>query len=186
MSSLVRPATVDDVGAVVRLRQAMFAAMASAGAAARPDLAGDTSWHPAARRDLAVGIDAGTLRACVLDDPDPAAATGGSGLIACAVATLEQRLPAPGFPTGLSGSMSSVFVAPAHRGRGLARIVVRAALDWLDQQGVEIIDLHATPAAEPLYRSLGFTDSRLAALRRVGAPGPPREHGAPEPTAERA
>ena len=176
MSYLVRAATAADVGEVVRLRQAMFTAMAAAGSAARPELAGDTSWHPAARRDLATGMDANTLRACVVDDPDQDLDAAGSGprLIAGAVATLEQRLPAPGFPTGRAGSMSSVFVAPAHRSRGLARAVVEAALAWLDEQGVEIIDLHATPAAEPLYRSLGFTASRLAALRRLpDTSGPP-------------
>ncbi|WP_444826193.1 GNAT family N-acetyltransferase [Arthrobacter sp. H41] len=37
--------------------------------------------------------------------------------------------------------MSSVFVEPAHRGRGFARAVVSAGLSWLDGQGAEVVDL---------------------------------------------
>ena len=63
--------------------------------------------------------------------------------------------------------MSSVFVVPEHRGRGLARAVVSAGLSWLDEMGAEVVDLHATPDAERLYRSLGFSEARSLALRRV-------------------
>ncbi|WP_374199829.1 GNAT family N-acetyltransferase [Arthrobacter sp. SO5] len=91
-------------------------------------------------------------------------------LLACAVVTLEDRLPGPGFPRGTSGSMSSVFVAPEHRGRGLARAVVSAGLSWLDEMSAEVVDLHATPDPERLYRSLGFSEARSLALRRVNHP----------------
>lgn len=63
--------------------------------------------------------------------------------------------------------MSSVFVEPTHRGRGLARAVVSAGVAWLDEQGAEVVDLHATPQAETLYRSLGFAEPASAALRRL-------------------
>ena len=63
--------------------------------------------------------------------------------------------------------MSSVFVVPAHRGRGLARAVVTAGLRWLSEKGAEVVDLHATPDAERLYRSLGFSEANSLALRRV-------------------
>lgn len=119
MSDLVRAATAADVNEVVRLRQAMFTAMAAAGAAARPEVASETSWHPAARRDISAGIDAGTLRACVIDDPDRGRTGCSPQLVACAGATLEQRLPGPSLTTGRSGSTSSVFVAPAHRSQAM-------------------------------------------------------------------
>ncbi|WP_240188682.1 GNAT family N-acetyltransferase [Nakamurella flavida] len=93
-------------------------------------------------------------------------AASGETVTACAVATLDRRLPGPGFATGLSGSMSSVFVEPDHRGRGLARAVVTAAVQWLDGAGAEITDIHATPAAEHPYRSLGFARARSTPLRR--------------------
>jgi GNAT superfamily N-acetyltransferase len=164
----VRRAGVDDAADVVRLRQAMFEAMASAGAAARPEDAASTGWHPAGIRELERQFAEERSAAFVVDGPRP---NGGRAvqrpgqLIACAVATLDQRLPGPGFPTGLSGSMHTVFVETPYRRHGLARLVVSAGLAWLSERGAETVDLHATPDAEPLYRSLGFTEPRSVALR---------------------
>jgi GNAT superfamily N-acetyltransferase len=164
----VRRAGVEDAAEVVRLRQAMFEAMASAGAAARPEEAASTDWHPAGISELERQLAEERSAAYVVDVPRPAQAglpprTG--QLVACAVATLDQRLPGPGFPTGLSGSMHTVFVETPYRRHGLGRRVVTAALAWLSERGAETVDLHATPDAEPLYRSLGFTEPRSEALR---------------------
>ena len=148
----------------------MFRAMAVAGAAGRPDAVEDTSWYPAAREVIVSRMARGTLAAFVVEDERPAVnGEAGSGplLVACAVVTLEERLPGPGFPRGRSGSMSSVFVVPEHRGGGLARSVVSAGLGWLSEKGAEVVDLHATPDAERLYRSLGFSEASSVALRRV-------------------
>lgn len=151
----------------------MFRAMARAGAAGRSQDIEDTSWYPAAQEAIASRITQGTLAAFVIDadeSPDPFENHGRARLVACAVATLDDRLPGPGFPRGTSGSVSSVFVAPEHRGRGLARAVVTAGLSWLQEMGAEVVDLHATPDAERLYRSLGFSEARSLALRRVSRP----------------
>lgn len=147
----------------------MFRAMAEAGAAGRPQDVEDSSWYPAAQEAIASRIAQGTLAAFVIDDEksDDRENQERARLLACAVVALEDRLPGPGFPLGASGSMSSVFVVPEHRGRGLARAVVSAGLSWLDEMGAEIVDLHATPDAERLYRSLGFSEARSSALRRV-------------------
>ena len=170
---VVRQAGVGDVPELVRLRHAMFRAMASTGAAGRPEHVEDTSWYPAAHQALEERMRRELLAAFVIDAADDAAdpATGraeGRWLVACAVVALEERLPGPGFPRGLSGSMSSVFVEPAHRGRGLARAVISAGLAWLDEQGAEVVDLHATQA-EALYRSLGFAEPASSALRRLSS-----------------
>lgn len=160
----VREADVPDVPELIRLRHAMFREMADAGVAGRPEVVDDASWYAAGAATLTNQLRAGALRAFVVE------VAAGGHLIACAVATLEQRLPGPGFPTGRSGSMSSVFVEHGYRGQGWARAVVTAAIGWLDTAGVEITDLHATPAAAPLYRSLEFTEPKSAPLRRL----PPR------------
>ncbi|WP_196880738.1 GNAT family N-acetyltransferase [Arthrobacter sp. CAN_A214] len=146
--------------------------MAEAGAAGRPQEVDDTSWHPAAQAAIASRITRGSLAAFVIDDEksDVGENHGRALVLACAMVTLEDRLPGPGFPRGTSGSMSSVFVTPEHRGRGLARAVVSAGLSWLNEMGAEIVDLHATPDAERLYRSLGFSEARSLALRRVTHP----------------
>jgi GNAT superfamily N-acetyltransferase len=164
----VRRAGVHDVAEVVRLRQAMFEAMASAGVAARPEEAASTTWQPAAIGELERQFAEQRSAGFAVHAPRPnggRAVQGAGQLIACAVATLDQRLPGPGFPTGLSGSMHTVFVEAPYRHQGLARLVVSAALAWLSERGAETVDLHATPEAEPLYRSLGFTEPRSAALR---------------------
>ena len=167
----VRKARPEDAPELVRLRHAMFRAMAEAGAAGRAQDVDDTSWYPAAQEAIASRITQGTLAAFVIDEtPDIHGNEPHSRLSACAVVTLEDRLPGPGFPRGTSGSMSSVFVAPEQRGRGLARAVVTAGLSWLDEMDAEVVDLHATPDAAHLYRSLGFSEARSLALRRLNKP----------------
>lgn len=164
----VREARQEDAAELVRLRHEMFRAMAKAGAAGRAQDVDDTSWYSAAQEAIALRMSQGTLAAFVIDDkPDPAGDDAHIRLSACAVVTLEDRLPGPGFPRGTSGSMSSVFVTPEQRGRGLARAVVTAGLSWLNEMNAEVVDLHATPDAAHLYRSLGFSEARSLALRRL-------------------
>lgn len=159
----MRRAETADVAELIRLRHAMFREMESAGVAGRPDKVEDVSRYPAASRLLTEQLTTGAVGAFVVADAN------GASLIACAVATVEQRLPGPGFSTGRAGSMSSVFVDPRHRGCGLARAVVAAAVSWLDAQGAEVTDIHTTPAAAHLYRSLGFAEPKSASLRRLTA-----------------
>ncbi|MHA7274541.1 GNAT family N-acetyltransferase [Arthrobacter sp. TMT4-20] len=166
----VRIADREDAPELVRMRHEMFRSMASAGAAGRPEEIEDTSWYTNAQEAIATQISRGTLGAFVIDaelSSRSSANTSKRLLAACAIATLEERLPGPGFPRGLSGSMSSVFVEPTHRGRGYARLVVSTGLSWLDSRGAEVVDLHATPQATDLYRALGFTEPRSLSLRRL-------------------
>ncbi|MFD1845175.1 GNAT family N-acetyltransferase [Arthrobacter flavus] len=166
----VRSADLEDVLEMVRMRHAVFRSMADAGAASRPEEIEDTSWYVNAKEAIAHQINRGTLGAFVIDAESSSlhpANAASRPLSACAIATLDERLPGPGFPQGLSGSMSSVFVEPTHRGRGYARLVVSAGISWLESRGAEVVDLHATPQATQLYRALGFTEPRSLSLRRV-------------------
>ena len=177
LAAVVRRAVPDDAPELVRLRHAMFREMVRAGVGAHPAVVEETSWYPAADRAFRDGIGRGRLAAFVVDAPtpdDPAGegargsrGGGGRSLVASSVVTLDERLPGPGFPAGLGAHLSTVFVEPAHRRRGLARAVVEASVTWCDEVGAEIVDLNATPDAVGLYRSLGFTEPRAVALRRV-------------------
>lgn len=162
----IRRAAVDDVAELVRLRHAMFRDMAKSGAATRPDAVEDTSWHATAAEMLRLHLTDDSLVACVIDDPHGRHGAG-PRLIGCAVAQLSNRLPGPGFPTGLSGSLSTVYVEPAHRVRGCGRVLTQAVLDWLQAAEAEVVDLHATPHSEELYRSLGFAEPASLAMRRL-------------------
>ncbi|MFG2832607.1 GNAT family N-acetyltransferase [Streptomyces sp. NPDC048434] len=149
---VTRAAVPEDAAELVRLRRLMFLAMngrdspgsweRDAEATARRQLTG-----PRAR--LAGFVVAG-------------AEAGAPHLAACALGTIEERLPAPSHPTGRFGFVFNVCTDPRYRGRGYARATTEALLGWFAERGVTRVDLHATDDAEPLYRSLGFSEHSTA------------------------
>ncbi|WP_405019041.1 GNAT family N-acetyltransferase [Kitasatospora sp. NBC_00070] len=157
MTPQVRPATPEDAAELVRLRGLMFEAMSG-----RPDPGG---WQPAAERVLRERLagpdELRTMPAFVLDDPDRP-----GRLAACAVGTLEHRLPAPGHPDGLFGFVFNICTDPGRRRKGHARACTEALLAWFDARRVTRIDLHATEGGEALYRSLGFHEHSVPLSRQ--------------------
>lgn len=148
-SPTVRAARVEDASEVVRLRRVMFAAMSG------HDTPGP--WEAEAVRLLREQLAGrGALTGVFVVD------AGDGTLAACAVGTVEQRLPAPASPAGRFGFVFNVCTDPAHRGHGHARAVTQALLDWFAGHGVTRVDLHATPEAEHLYRDLGFAEHSTA------------------------
>lgn len=118
------------------------------------------------RKRLAEPDPDATLAAFVVDRP------AGSGLVACAVGTIERRLGDAGNPGGEYGYVFNVATDPAYRRRGYSRACMRGVLDWYHRRGVQKIDLKATGAGEPLYRSLGFAPSLMQTPMRLRLPGP--------------
>lgn len=148
----VRAAGGADAAELVRLRRLMFEAMTG------EDLPGP--WEADAARMLRErlapdAMERATTAAFVVDAP-------GGGLAACAIGTIEQRLPSPIGPTGLFGFVFNVCTDKAHRGRGYARATTAALLEWFAAAGVSRVDLHATEQAESLYRALGFGTYSIA------------------------
>ncbi|MBC2876342.1 MULTISPECIES: GNAT family N-acetyltransferase [Streptomyces] len=168
MIQTTRAARPEDAAEIVRLRRLMFAAM-------------DGRDSPGAWEATAEGIvrerlsvPSPRLGAFVVDG-DPVDGTGGAPhLAACAVGTVEQRLPAPGHPTGRFGFVFSVCTDDRYRGRGFGRATTEALLGWFAAQGVTRVDLHATEDAERLYRSLGFAEHSTALSLDVSRPPVPR------------
>jgi GNAT superfamily N-acetyltransferase len=101
---------------------------------------------------------AGRLGAFVVDGDE----AGPPHLAACAVGSVEERLPAPQHPAGRFGFVFSVCTDERYRGRGYARATTEALLDWFAGQGVTRVDLHASGDAEHLYRSMGFAEHSTA------------------------
>jgi ribosomal protein S18 acetylase RimI-like enzyme len=68
----------------------------------------------------------------------------------------------PSLYTGaLDAYLEELYVVPEHRGRGLGRALLEAAMDQARQRGAEHIDLgtsEADVAARALYESAGFTN----------------------------
>ncbi|MEU7402057.1 GNAT family N-acetyltransferase [Streptomyces sp. NPDC044948] len=151
--SPVRRAAADDAEEVLRLRQVMIDAMS-------PD--SPTDWQAAslpALRDRLAGPDGG-FAAFVVDHPERPGA-----LAALVVGTLEYRIGGPGRPGGLLGYVFSVATDPDARRRGYARACMDELLEWFRERGAGHVMLTASPEAEPLYASMGFTRDATPSMR---------------------
>jgi GNAT superfamily N-acetyltransferase len=113
----------------------------------------DAQWQVWRRAAVAAVVDRDVSRVgmFVVDHPDVTGA-----LVACGAGVVSDRLPNPWHPDGLAGYVQWMSTEPAFRRRGLARAVLRAILEWFDERGVDNVELHATDAGAPLYRSEGF------------------------------
>ncbi|WP_030985872.1 GNAT family N-acetyltransferase [Streptomyces sp. NRRL WC-3744] len=146
--SLVRRARPEDAAEVVRLRQVMIDSLWSGGGP------GSTEWHaeslPTLRERLAE--EDGDFAAFVVERP------GRPGALAALVAgTVEYRIGKAGNPRGRVGHVFSVATDPDARRRGYARACMEELLAWFRARGAGHALLNASPEAEPLYTSLGFT-----------------------------
>lgn len=79
--------------------------------------------------------------------------------VASAMVTLQPWLPHPRYPSGVRPYFHSVHTDPAHRGRGIARRLTEAAIEWAREQGCTNFVLHASVQGRPIYERLGFTNS---------------------------
>jgi ribosomal protein S18 acetylase RimI-like enzyme len=147
-----RQATVEDAEELTRLREVMIASLGPIR---------DHAWREQcveALRDALADPD-GPLQAFVTDAPDE------PGLLAsCSVGVVQQRLPGPSNPSGMTGYILSVATDERYRRQGHARAAVTATLGWLRDCGVPRVDLHASDDGESLYRDLGFQEPRGLAM----------------------
>lgn len=54
------------------------------------------------------------------------------------------------------GYLLNFWVEPAHRGRGLARSLVRESLTEARKRGLRVVSLHASDAGRSVYEAMGF------------------------------
>jgi ribosomal protein S18 acetylase RimI-like enzyme len=148
----VRRAGPADAEELTRLRALMFEDMG------RDMSRYDATWWQRNADHFAVRLlDREQFAAFVVDG-------GAAKLAASSVGWLNQHLIGAANPSGKTGYVANVATDPAHRRRGYARATMVALLAWLRHTGTAVVDLHATPDAEPLYRSLGFTEPTDRAL----------------------
>jgi len=138
----LRPATLDDIDALVHHRLAMFTEMGTAFDA------------PVIRqlfRDwLLKMMPAGEYLAWVCQ-------TGAGDVVAGAGITLLRWPPGP---SPISGEriafVYNVYTEPAHRRQGLARRLMETIHAWCAADGVGAVALNAAPDARHLYESQGY------------------------------
>jgi len=76
---------------------------------------------------------------------------------------------------GPVGAIGNVIVRSDARRRGLARLIVSTALDWMRTCGVLYAHLDATKDGRPLYRSLGFVEVTPSWFAHAPLPDTPEE-----------
>jgi GNAT superfamily N-acetyltransferase len=160
---VVRAARPDDAGEVVRLAELMFRSLGLT------ELDEDVwvRWRSSAQRAVSARLGV-NLAVVVAEDP------GVPGrLVACGAGAISERLPGPA-ADGRVGYIQWMSTEPAFRRQGLGRAVLRALLEWFESQGVANVELHASTAGAPLYRSEGFWEGStgLALRRRPWDPAP--------------
>ena len=137
----VREATDRDADVLVRHRIGMFTDMG---------LALDAPALDAAFRVwLVEHMAAGTYRAWLVEAEDRSVAAGGGISI----------LPWPPGPSYMGNAIAmvyNVYTEPAHRRRGLARLIMETIHTWAAGHGIASVALNASDHGRPLYESMGY------------------------------
>jgi ribosomal protein S18 acetylase RimI-like enzyme len=143
-----RPATLEDLDVLVRHRVRMFADMGFASADGFAELsAACRSWLSEA---LARGHYLGWV---IAPAGDPAEIAAGAGML------LQDMPPGPRDVRTTRAYILNVYTEPAHRGRGLATIATRAAVDEARRRGIRVVTLHASDEGRAIYERLGFEET---------------------------
>lgn len=145
----IRRATVSDAAAVAVHRVRMFADMGQITSAALATELRDAS-TAALPELLRQGAYVGWL-----------AVDAVGRVIAGAGAHVKPQLPRPSgdgarVVTEAVPLVVNVYTEPEWRGRGVARALMHALLEWAREQRFDRVLLHASDAGRPLYVSLGF------------------------------
>jgi GNAT superfamily N-acetyltransferase len=143
----VRPATLEDVDALVRHRIGMFTDMG-----VPLDI---VALDRAFRAWLGDAMPAGTYRAWVVDAREPAGPTA-AAIVAGGGITV---LPWPPGPRDVGNRLAfvyNVYTEPSFRRRGLARLIMDAIHDWCRGAGITSVALNASHDGRPLYEAMGY------------------------------
>ena len=83
----------------------------------------------------------------------------GDMIAGCCFLYVSEMPPNPAFPHGKTGTALNVYTKPEYRRRGIAGKLMEALLSEAEEMGLDFVELKATDAGYPLYRSLGFEDA---------------------------
>jgi GNAT superfamily N-acetyltransferase len=145
MEPTLRSSTLQDLELHTRHRVEMFRDM---GLGTEQSLKAMVArWRPWLRRRLI----SGEMKGFVLESQGQA--------VASTLLWLREAHPGPLFETDLRPYLLNVYTEPPWRGKGLARRLTEACLEFCRELKLPILELHASKAGESLYRNLGFTFS---------------------------
>lgn len=148
----IRAATPGDRDAILGHRRGMFQDMGAATVQELDRMVAVTApWLAAALAD-------GSYRGWLAQTPDGRVVAGGGVIITPWLARPREADPR-------HAVIVNVYTAPAWRGRGVARQIMRTIIDWLRGQGFQSVVLHASDAGRHLYETLGFEPTNEMRLR---------------------
>lgn len=159
----LRLATLDDLPLLVRHRRLMWRDIAEHAEDALA--AADVPYRRWARARL----KSGQLVAWVVE--------GKGGPVASGCVWLQPVQPRPGRPFEVQPYLLSMFTEPAHRGKGHAARIVKAAMRWAEARGHPYMSLHASAQGRPIYERMGF--EAMPEMRVTLRPARARSQGAP-------
>ncbi len=148
----IRPATLDDLKAVLRHRRRMFEDMGHTDQRALDEMLARST--PLLRRGLADG----TYRGWLVE-------ASGAGVVAGGGVIMLEFQAHPTDPRPQRAWVVNMFTEPEHRRRGLARRLMQTITEWCRAEGMRFLFLHASDEGRSLYESLGFkanNEMRLA------------------------
>ena len=138
----LREATVAEAPLINSFRQAMFVDMGDE-PGPNLDAVGERYLPWLTKR-----MESGEFRAWVIEYSGEA--------IACTGLWFKDSQPGPRNLVGRVGYIINVYTRPEHRRRGLARMLVDAAVAASRAEGLTVAELHASDEGRPLYESMGF------------------------------
>lgn len=144
----IRKAGVEDLEEVVRLRRELmriFGGLTDANAAA---------WEVATRRYLTTALPGGRFHVWLAFVEGEA--------VACSGLVPFERPPAANHLSGLEGYILNMYTAPAWRGRGISRALMKELMAFSSEAGLARLWLHASEDGRPLYEKLGFAPEPTA------------------------
>jgi GNAT superfamily N-acetyltransferase len=142
----IRPATEEDIEALVELRVALLRETGNL-----PDESRIPRLAEAIRAYLVESLPEGAFMAWVAEVEGELVAT--SGLVFFSKPPLGEHL------TGKEAYLMNMYTRPEWRGRGLATQLLERVVAFVRGTDIRRISLHATAEGRPLYLRAGFADS---------------------------
>ena len=140
-----RPATVDDIVDLVRMRRRMFKSMGFD----QPALdASEVSWKDYFREVISNRSFYGWM--AIMEKGEA---------VSCGGVVIDQHPPGPSNLSGRIGYVMNLFTDPAYRRQGLASCILSIMIEWICLQGIIVSALHVTGMARSLYDKFGFSDN---------------------------
>jgi GNAT superfamily N-acetyltransferase len=139
----IRPATADDIPALIHHRRMMYWDMG------RQDASALDRMEVAARAYFSAAIPNGNYRGFLAVTDGDNVIGGGGVVVSPWPGSWDQKLPR-------RAMILNMYVEKPYRRRGIARTLMEEMLGWCRREEFAYVGLHASDDGRPLYEKLGF------------------------------